>query len=195
MLTMTGTDQRTNAVLARNDAMGVKGFELRRGLPLAARFKAGTPFRFDEDFPEGRRLTDLISVTWAGFPVSRRLRDLLEIEPRIEFLPIKVADHEGKIVAEEYWLANFLEPVDAVDLARSEGEENPMDPGRYLMFEKLVLVEKKIPAGRHAFRLAQRPETVIVDADLAGAIAKAKLTGIRCVPVAEYSGSGSPVGT
>jgi hypothetical protein len=97
----------------------------------------------------------------------------------------------GSVVSDGYALANFLGPLDAADMSKSQAAPNPFDPSRSMRFDKLAILAKNVPEDRHAFRLAQRPTTIIVDEPIAEPIEKARLTGIKCVPFAGYIGAGT----
>lgn len=191
VMTQAVATDKSVAVLAEpaDSDLGVELWQLDEGEALAKRFAKGARLVFDASY-KGRKLVDLQTNAWGGFVVSPRLREILAEEPRIEFLPVAIADHKGKVVTTDYCLANFLSPVDCVDRSKSKCHENPLDRSLVVRIEKLVIDRKKVPAGRRAFRLSIRPQTVVLDDKMAAAIRSTKLTGIACIAEDDYDSTG-----
>jgi uncharacterized protein DUF1629 len=186
VLTLAGVAVKGAAILELPEDLGVDLYEVSDGSRLKGRLHARLLCAFDPDYKEGRKLLDLVPNTDGVFPVSPALKTLLSKEPEIEFLPIRIADHRGKIASSDYTLANFLGTVDCVNMKASKYVKSALDDDEVSRFTKLVIDPKKVPKGRHAFRLRPRPRMVVVDDEIRDAVAAAKPTGVGCVPLEEF---------
>ena len=171
------------------DGLGLENYEFQGEEPLGERFPDGTAYGFDPDLPDARKLVDLQPNTLGLFICSPALREILSVEPNIEWLPISVANHRGKPAGEGYAIANFLNGVDCIDEGHSEFEEDDVFEGRIEGFDKLVIDPERVPEERSVFRLARRSRTVILTADVKARIDAEGMTGVLCVPVEEFASS------
>ena len=186
VLTLDAESGLATLVLPADLGGGLEPFELTTGQSIAKQLKSNLLLSFDPDFPDFRKLGDLQPNSNGLFPVSARLGQILRAEPEVEFLPIRIADHRKKVVSDEYTLANFTKPVDCVDLTKSVYEMSSVDKAQADGIEKLVIDEKRVPAGRHVFRLKLRTTTVVVDQKLRDSIKAAKLKGVNLIPAEEF---------
>jgi len=187
VLTIDGSAATGNAIIgAHPPGMPIKNFEFARAQPLGARFPSGASYTFSADYPDARAVCDLQSNTLGLFIVSEALRREFAIESAVELLPLRLLDHRGDVVSETHALANFLRPVDCVDIAASRLDFSNTHPDRVDRIRGLVLDEARIPPERAVFRLAQRTRTLLVRDDLRKRIEAARLTGLILVPSAEF---------
>ncbi len=123
---------------------------------------------FDLSENHGEKLTDSISNIYRLFIVSEKLKNVLgNTGEEFEFFPVKIRNHEKKIIDSPYYLANLLGSLACLDKEQSEYVINPMNTDRAMYFSKLVLDETKIPKGKKIFRLKEFPELLIVNESLA----------------------------
>lgn len=111
--------------------------------------------------------------------VSEDLKEFLTAWPvtGAEFFPVRIIQN-GETSARNFFCFHLTEEVDCVDLERTK--YTPYEGAEYLRtFERLVLDESKAE-GHALFRLARFYRTVIcAEEALAGAIRKARFTGIK----------------
>jgi hypothetical protein len=151
-------------------------------LAMLDRIKPGQKQVGFEPDVKATELADLMPNSSRAFPVSARVQEVLKLEKKIAFQPIRIADHQGKVVASDYALADFKRVLDCVDRKKSVFDDDM--PG---WFDKLVLDPKKIPGDAYAFRLSLAKELVIVDQELRDALAALKPRGVCCVPVEDFA--------
>lgn len=176
-----------NGVITAHPAgMPIKNFEFSKAQPLAQRFPAGATYAFSADYPDHRTVCDLQANTLGLFFVSKGLQEILLLESHLECLPVRIANHRGEIVSPGHSIANFLDPVDCVDRARSELELSNTQAGRIDRIRSLVIDPAHVPSDRHAFRLGGSPRTVVVRHDLRRKIEDAGLIGMIFVPSEEF---------
>lgn len=135
----------------------------------------------------GIALSDFISNTLGYYIVSARLRELLEEAAgvEIEFLPVRIINHKGRVASEEYSVANVIGTLDCVDMSRSEGQLDPDDETIFARLEKLYLDRERIPPDRALFRIASMPPLIVIREDLRRKLMDAEITGAVYLPLGE----------
>ncbi|MDP1916640.1 MAG: hypothetical protein Q8L14_10355 [Myxococcales bacterium] len=161
--------------LRRGVAFG-KAFPLNARFPMSQRHRKQTGLA--DDLPNSDRLK----------VCSRRLVDFLEARmlERVEFLPVVVADHKGKVASAEYSIVHAVDPLDALDAAASKPRYSRILKAEIDKVERLVLDPKRIAAGRKVFRLAGFRLPLFVEKRLAGEMAAENFVGVEFVPLDEY---------
>lgn len=150
----------------------------------------GLRCRMREEYPRDHLLPDsFFGVAWVI--VSGRTRALLAAHggPQVEYLPVGVTDHAGHTVATDFAIVNPLAVVDAIDLAASEVTWNPIRKTLVSACRRLSIDPARVPAELQLFRLQHLEHTVVVRAELAGALSAAGLVGLAWVDPAEFTGS------
>jgi hypothetical protein len=163
-------------------------FELIFAVPRAATFPADATLAMDLDYPNDTILTDSLFNTSLLRVGSAPLQELLAGWPvqHIEYLPVTILDHRRKVVKAPYFILHPVGLVDCVDPAASGAVPSALDPDVILVMDRLVIDEAKVPPDRSLFRPASFPRMVLARRDLAEAIDRAGLTGIRWVELADY---------
>lgn len=163
------------------------------GEPLADWFPRQAVYPMDPDYPNARELHDLQENTLSVLIVSRPLRETMQSVgcKNVEFLPIIIKNHRGKVASDEYSIANVLSLVDCLDLKKSRYRRDALLPERIDRFDRVVLVASRIPAGLHIFRLKERPHSHFVSEEMRRAIESKRLRGMVFVPVDEYTTIGT----
>jgi hypothetical protein len=167
-----------------------KGFQLARGVSRAAGWPTGLVCKMSEDFPKDIQLPDsLFGPSWVI--VSARMRTLVEATgaKEVEFLPVGIADHKGRTVAEDYAIVNPLKVVDAIDVAASKPVWNTIDSELIASCEKLVIDASRVPKALSLFRLRHLEHQVVVRGDLAQRLEAAGLIGLALRDPTQYTGS------
>jgi hypothetical protein len=177
------------AWLGPNDPKGLgrNDWRLTEGVHCADWFPGGLVFDLSKQ--DGIKLTDSVPNTSALLVVSEKLRRVLEREATgavIEYLPIRLRNQKGKVVAKPYFLANVIGSVRCVDVKKSDFEMNRISKDQVSHFRRLVLDERKIPTSAGIFRLAEKTALVLVRQDLASAIIKSGCTGMLFQELEEY---------
>jgi hypothetical protein len=164
-------------------------FQLTDGIPLAEEWPADVRFRFSKNRKDGLTLTDYIDNSFQWLIISPRFRTLLEdLEPQgIEFLPIEIRNHKGRLAADDYCLANLFPLVEAVDRPRSVFKLDSLSPPDGIFtFEKLALLQQVEAGDRVVFRLKEQPMLILVRDDVAHRVEELGFTGMRFVPTAQF---------
>lgn len=164
-------------------------FRLTRAVALADDWPTDATFRMNPSYPRDVKLADAIhSQGGSGVPVvSPRLREAIKAfaPPDVEFLPVTILDHKGRVASDEYVIANPTRLVDCIDQQASQIDWNPIDPELIANVVGLVLDPAKVDADAVLFRPTYLPTRVVLRGDLAEALTAGGFTGLRLLEPAQ----------
>jgi hypothetical protein len=165
-----------------------KLYELVKGVPRAATFPASAAYRMDPDFPHDTMLIDNLINSDMLVVVSQQVKEFLEKRAlkKVEYLPVAIFDHKQKIASRDYFLIHPIDPVDCIDLDKSEVEWGIIDEESIDEVNHLVIDETRIDPEREMFRLKHFCDIVLVRWELAEAIDAQGFTGIRWIDINDY---------
>lgn len=179
---------RTNVHVSDIPAGLTRKYQLLKGVSRRHDWPDDLALRFTKNRPEGMNLTDWVGNQFGWLIVSDRFKRLLEESgaPDVEYLPVKMTNHKGRIAAADYWIVNMLSLTEAVDRSRSVFDVDAADEDLIFSFDKLVLRDDVIASGPAFFRLKERPRLVLVRQDLAERIRQERLTGLLLVETSRF---------
>ena len=165
-----------------------KTYLLSQGVPLAATFPDNVETSMDDDFKKATALTDDHKNSDRVKVCSPRLVKFLQERKveNVEYLPITIRNHKGKVASTEYCIVNPVGLVDALDLKASQPRYNSMNKDQIDGVEKLVLDPGRIDPKRKVFRLAGLYFPVLIAGDLADAIKAEGFVGPYFRPLVEF---------
>lgn len=167
-----------------------KGHQIASGVSRAASWPQGLLCRMSDDYPKDIQLPDsLFGPSWVI--VSSRARAIAEPAARdtVEWLPVGIADHKGRTVAQDYAIVNPLKVVDAIDVAASKPIWNLIQTDLIASCEQLVIDQARVPAELQMFRLRHLEHQVVLRADLAQSLEAAGLVGLALRHPLQFTGS------
>jgi hypothetical protein len=123
-------------------------------------------------------------------PRARTAIDELVPGGAFQHVKVSIRDHRKKITAADYTFFHPLDLVDCIDLSASVVTWNLVAKDVIQRCEQLVLDESRIDRGLRVFRLGHWPSRIMINADVAAALAAWGLIGLRFVPPREYDGVG-----
>lgn len=155
-----------------------KDYLLTEGVCAAAWFPGGVTFDLWKD--RGSKLADSIPNVLGFLIVSDKLRRLLDKHSGadIEFLPVRVRNHQGRLVKARYFIANVLGTTACVDRELSDFDMGAIDKEHASHFRRLVLDESRIGADQKLFRLSEQPGLILAREDLVDELLEQDCTGI-----------------
>ncbi len=164
-------------------------YEISKGIPRARGFPKKACFHMDPKFPKYVALADNIDNLDRMLVVSRPLKEFIEERkpPDVEYLPISILNHKGKVASAEYFVVHPTHIVDCIDQKKSTFEWNSIDPAKISAWKKLVLDAKAIDWKHPLLRAKHLEYYVVVHSELAKAIAGAGFTGVRFVPMEKFT--------
>jgi hypothetical protein len=163
-------------------------FRLRQGVPLLDGFPSDVAFHMDPDFPNNLRLVDNLLNSDRAMVVSPALRDYLDKRriPKVEYLPVSIIDHRGRVASADYAIVHPIDPVDCIDRDRSDFTESRITPGQIGRFRKLAIDNTRVPADRQIIRLQGFWGATLVRADLVRDLSEGAFSGLSFLPVSKY---------
>lgn len=157
------------------------------GVPRDGEILKGRLLR-DADFPKDVQTPDNL-YSMIHHVVSERLRKVLEpalAASRVEFLPVKIKNHEGRFAPGSFFVMNPLDVIDCIDVAASGGEYNDLDRTQLVRVQQLVLSE---PPGEPAmFRPVGWTRLILVRSDVVDRLMEADLEGLVFWELDEFRG-------
>lgn len=182
-------DDETNVYLDLETPSSIpEQYQLRKGVSRLNGWPEDVFFEFSRDNPEGMILTDWVENSPCWLIISDRFKAVLEKfrEENIEYLPIKIKNHKGRLVSERYWIVNFLVLIEAVDREHSVFKVDGGNVGGIRMFDKLVLREDILKSGPVIFRLKEQPMIVLSRQNLVERLNEEGITGMRFVETDKF---------
>lgn len=165
-----------------------KMWHTAEGIPRSATWPSGVTHSVSKDFPNDMLLVDVFRSPHQFLLISTRLKDFLvkqECE-NVEFLPVSILDHKGKI-AGEYFILHPIMPVDCLDVEASEAKPHIMDDSIFHAIARIALIPSKIEMQRKIFKIKGLVDLVIFRKDLAQEIDAQGFTGIGWRPLSEFN--------
>jgi len=166
-----------------------KAYQLGEGKPRSADWPADARCEMDPDFPKDIQLAD--SLYGAGLRVaSGKLKEFIQREQadHIEYLPLTIINHKGRIASKDYFILNPIGAVDCIDTQQSNVEWNPIDPELIDECDQLVIEGDQVPADRFVFRPKFLPSLILIRKVLAEKMKAQPFTGIFLKSPSEYIG-------
>jgi hypothetical protein len=164
----------------------IKKYKFLKGSRMAVSMEEPLILPFSDAHPDGRKLIDLQHTSLGLKFVSARLRDLLNEEGAIEFIPVVLINHSGQVASEEYTIANFLDAYDCIKAEASDVIMNDLNPEKIFRIKTLALDVSAVPDEVNVFRIKRSMTTIIVKEPLKEKIEAAGMDGPLFVPVEEF---------
>jgi hypothetical protein len=167
-----------------------KKFLLHEGVPLLAGFAGDAAFHMNPDFPNDLLVPDNVRNGALVVLVSERLHRFLADRkvPSVEYLPVKVIDHKGRVASATHVILHPIDLVDCIDREQSVFEPSEFVEGDIDSFKKLVIDPARVPADRQIFKLRGYGELTLVRRELAQALSREAFTGLDWLDVDAFSG-------
>lgn len=165
-----------------------KKFRLHDGVPLAADFPGDVAFHMDPRFPHDMLVTDSVLNSDMCLVASERLRKAIEAlaPPSVEYLPVAVVDHKGRVTQPPTFIVHPVSPVDCVDRVASEAKASAIDPGSIDSVKRLVIDASRVPPERTLFRLKDLWGVIVARRALAEAIVAGGFSGVEFIAPEAY---------
>lgn len=166
-------------------------FELVEGVPRAALFPADARFSVDPDFPNDIGLADAFDNTYHLTVISENLKNFIagHAPKAVEFLPVTLLNHKSRPAA-SYFILHPIDPVDALDIDKSEVTWDLADDTVIDSIKRIVLKDSALDRTRLILKLKYFYDYILVRRDLADAVRSHGFTGVRWVECRDFSRGG-----
>ena len=140
-------------------------------------------------FPKDVALADSLATPGLVL-LSGAVKQALEAEgvKNVEWLPVKIINHKGRVASEDYFILNPLERIACVDAAASGAKFDPSHEGAISTCDKLVLREDVVPADLGLFRAKEMSGLILVRRALAEKLVAAAFSGLQLVEPDKFKG-------
>lgn len=172
---------------------GLRGFEnifrFDVGQALLDEFPRDAAFHMNPDHPRDRVLPDNVANSLQVLLVSARLREELERSRvgAVEYLPVTIVDHEGRVASSTHVIVHPVGLVDAIDLEASSYQPHRFVKGRIGKVRRLVIDPTRVPADRQLFKLKGYGTPVIVKRSLAESLEAGGFSGLDWLDLSAFS--------
>jgi hypothetical protein len=163
---------------------------LSQGLPMLEGWNSDVTCQMSSEFPKDIRLSD----NSYGVPlvvISKGLRDFVKsiaVDDPVEYLPVAIKNHKGRLASSDYFIVNPLKVVDCIDQAKSGVKWNKILKTQISSVDQLVLKDVPGLIESHLFRLYHMPTVILVSRKLAEAMLAEDFTGLQFGELSEYRG-------
>lgn len=165
--------------------------DLKRGRlgAIAHHFPSDVQLVMDGRYRKDVKLYDQLFNLDRLVVASAAMRSFLErLEvPAVEFLPVAIIDHKGKVASTDYSLVNPYAIFDCIDRTASTLEWNALDPDLVSSAFPFVLDDSKIEPEYPMFRIKHIAQYVFVRDDLAEQIEAEDLEGPYLMPLEDFN--------
>lgn len=172
----------------------LRGFKdvwlLRKGDSLSDKWPDDVTFTMSPEYPKDIKLSDNL-FEGSYRVVSGRVKEVLTPlvgNSIVEFLPVSILNHKGRIASKDYFIMNPLDKIDCIDLESSGVDWNAIDPSKISSCEKLVINEDTVPDETVMFRPKFWLNTILLRRELAAGLSAAGLTGLLFLEPSKYTG-------
>lgn len=152
---------------------------LVRGVPYAAEFPKDACMRMSRDAKKRTALVDDLTNTNRIKVCSPRLVAFLKERKlcNLEYLPIKILDHKGKVAASDYCIVHPIHLQDALDLEASKPTWGHIAKTEINFVQTLVIHPEKVDPKVRIFRLKSFHDPVLIEKSLADEMTAAGFDG------------------
>lgn len=162
--------------------------KLLRGISYDGRFPSEARFEMSKRHKKETALLDDVMNMDSVKVCSRRLVEFLKTRELrgVEYLPVTIFDHKGKVASSEYAIVHPVGPQPALDVEGCQPTYSNMIEGQIVRVQQLVIEPERVEAGLRLFRLDGFFYPVLVDRDLAMEIESAGFRGPAFTPLDQY---------
>jgi len=152
---------------------------LNVGNPLADQWPADMTFSMDPERPKDVTLTDYVQNLEGVLVASPRLATFLRDQglPQLEFLPVSILDHKGRVASAEYAIVHCCRVIDCVDQENSEFEWDGLEKPT-MTVSRMVLRSDALDENDRLIRPKFVPGEALYRADLREALNGQRFTGL-----------------
>lgn len=163
-------------------------YEVDKGNKLLDTWSTDASFSMNREHPNQTLIPDSFSNLDGMNVISEkckiRISDLISKD--IEFLPVKIFDHNNAQLQDTFFILNPLKVVDCIDQEQSKIKWNNIDPDKISSCLRLVLKEETLEHAPPIFRIKHMSEVILVSEEIADKLEDSELKGLRLVEIDEF---------
>jgi hypothetical protein len=161
---------------------------LRKGVSLQGTFPADAVLPMSQRHKKDTALTDDISNFDNIKVCSAPLVEFLKKKQlkNVEYLPVTIHNHKGKVASRDYFILNPLPLVDALDVQASKPKYSNLVPTEATTVETLVIDPKRVEKDVQVFRLVGFSAPIIIESAFAEELKAAGFAGPSFIGLERY---------
>ncbi len=165
-------------------------WKLCKGMSCSDWFPEEVIFELDPN--RGKVLSDAIHNVLGLHIVSEKLKTILEESgTEYEFFPVRIKNHNGKLITEPFFVANLVGTISCIHREKTVCKQDSFNKDQLNYYKKMVLDPEKIPEGTQIFRLAETPRLILASDSFSDRIKiEEKCTGPSFCFTEEWDGYG-----
>jgi hypothetical protein len=163
---------------------------LAKGASMMETWGSDVACQMSPDYPKEIALSDNLHGG-AVVVISKKLRDFAQafaVGDPVEYLPLAIKNHKGRLASSDYFLMNPLKIVDCIDQAKSGVKWNKIRKTQISSVEQLVLQDVPGLSESHLFRLQHMPMVILVSRRMGEAMLAQRFTGLQFGELNDYRG-------
>ena len=163
-------------------------FKLKKGISVANEWPDDVQFQMDMGLKKQIKLPDLVENMSSVLVVSPKLRDFLikEKVSNLEFLPVTILNHKGRVATDDYLVMNTLGVQDCIDKDKSKITWNKIVTDQITDIENLTIIESNIEKDAQIFRAKGLVDVLFVREDLANKIVADGFDTVEIWDISDY---------
>jgi hypothetical protein len=163
---------------------------LTEGVKLSDQWPKDVTCSMDSEFAKDIRLEDNLYGAMSQV-ISSRLKDriaALVATDSIEFLPVTILNHKGRVASKEYFFLNPVGTVDCIDVEKSGIVWNAIDKDMISRAKQLTVKAGAVPKTISLFRPAKMISTIFLRRSIADQLIGDGFTGLVFKELGKYRG-------
>jgi hypothetical protein len=169
-----------------------QGFEepelLVEGVALSDQWPTNVVCQMNPEYPKDIRLTDSLYGPVnrvISLPLKQRLAELATADA-VEFLPVTILNHKGRIASKDYFFVNPVGSVDCIDVDKSGVVWNAIDKTRISRTTALSLKAGAVPETVGVFRPTHIVNLTLLRRSISERLAADGFTGLKFRELGRY---------
>ena len=162
-----------------------------QGVSLAATPPSKLTMSMYADEPRNTVLADCLQNMDRLVIISPRLRAFFETQSitDVEYYPIEIKDHKGKVASDGYSVAHLINPIDCIDVERSgvKWMGEGLATQRIFRMKNFVIDPTRVPENRTLFFARYYNRFPVLRRQLAEAMKQAAFSNVEIVPSSSAS--------
>ncbi|VAW86808.1 hypothetical protein MNBD_GAMMA16-169 [hydrothermal vent metagenome] len=182
-----------SAVLSAIPDGGPEDYQYNEGEPLLPNYPSldQAIMVFDSiHYPDQSKLYDIVPALDAVLVINNKVKNVLNNMnvDNIEYLPIRLWDHQKSPVSDDYYILNPLGSVDFIDMEKSECAMSALNKGQINDIDDLVINMNKVPKEAKLFRATTMMRQVFIHDDLRIALGNEGIQGYKLIEAEGWDG-------
>lgn len=181
MIWTLGDRSNTSLAFFKDSPTGLelRDYYLIQGKRLGTHYPEDAKLHMDNR-TRGIKLSSLLGNTNYFLVVCTEMKNVIEqtCTNEIEYLPISIVNHKGRVQSQNYWIINPIGTYDCVDRSASDIDYLSTDPQKVIGVTKLVFSSAKLANAPHLFRVPEQPEEYFISATLGKALLPHAFTNV-----------------